>query len=110
MRDLNNALNNHELYFDLGSLEVRSFASPGNEASATNNDNPSIIGGDSCAKGDCICPDDDYEGVIRGFCVALTGSGTVDAADRFALLANWSPWRHQGEMGWVGFEPTSNRL
>ena len=104
-------MDNQGRYFDLGSREVLPFASPGREASAINNDNPSIVGGgDSCAKGDCICPDDDDEGVIRGFCVALAGNGAVGAADLLALLANWSPWRRQGEMGWVGFEPTSNRL
>ena len=106
-----NALDNQGRYFDLGSLEVTSFASRGRETSGINNDNPSIGGGDSCAKGDCICPDDhDDEGVIRGFCVALAGNGAVGAADLFAPLVNWGPWRRQGEMGWVGFEPTSNRL
>ncbi len=94
-----------------GSLEVAPFASPGCEASAIDDDNPPIVGGDSCAKGDCICPDDhDYEGVIRGLGAALVGNGAVGAADLLALLANRSPWRRQGEMGWVGFEPTSNRL
>ncbi len=104
-------MDNQDRYFDLESLKVRSFASPSREASAINNDNPSIVGGDSCAKGDCICPDDDdYEGVIRGFGVALAGNSAVGAADLLALLVNWGPWRRQGEMGWVGFEPTSNRL
>ncbi len=104
-------MDNQGRCFDLGSREVPPVASPGREASAINNDNPSIGGGDSCAKGDCICPDDDdYEGVIRGLCVALAGNGAVGAADLLVPLVNWDPWQRQGEMGWVGFEPTSNRL
>ncbi len=75
-----------------------------------NNDNSSIVVGDSCAKGDCIGPDEYYETVIRSVCDALAGNGAVGAADLLAMPANWSPWRRQGEMGWVGFEPTSNRL
>ena len=59
--------------------------------------------------GDCICPDD-AEGVTRSFCVALAGHGAVGAADLLALLVNWGPWQRQGKVGWVGFEPTSNRL
>ncbi len=108
MGEHRDALDNQGQYFDLGSREVLPFASPGREASAINNDNPSIVG-DSCAKGDCICPDDD-EGVIHGFCVALAGNGAVGAADLLALLANWCPRQRQSEMGWVGFEPTSNRF
>ncbi len=104
-------MDNQDRYFDLGSREVRSFTSPSREASAINNDNPSIVVGDSCAKGDCICPDDnDPEGVIRSLCVALAGNDAVGAADLLAPLVNRGPWRRQGEMGWVGFEPTSNRL
>ena len=104
------ALDNQDRRLDVGSLEVPPVASPGREAAAINNDNPSIVG-DSCAKGDCICPDDDnYEGVIRGLGVALAGNGAVGPADLLALLVNWGRWRRQGEMGWVGFEPTSNRL
>ena len=94
----------------MGSLEVAPVASPGWEASAINDDNPSIVVGDSCAKGDCIGPDDYYETVIRGLGVALASNGAVSAADLLPLLANWDPWRRQGKMGWVGFEPTSNRL
>ncbi len=98
-------------YFDLGSRLVCSFASPGREAPAINDDNLSIVVGDSCAKGDCLCPDNhDYEGVIRGLGVALAGNGAVGATDLLAPLVNWGPWQRQGEMGWVGFEPTSNRL
>ncbi len=98
--------------FDLGSREVPPVASTSREASAIDDDNPSIVVGDSYAKGDCIFPDDhhDYEGVIRGLGVALAGNGAVGAADLLAMPANSSPWRRQGEMGWVGFEPTSNRL
>ena len=104
-------LGNKDRCFDLGRREVRSFAWPGWEAPAINNDKQSIAVGDSRATGDCIClDDDDYEGVIRGLGVALVGNGAVGVADLLALLANWSPWRRQGEMGWVGFEPTSNRL
>ncbi len=104
-------MDNRGRYFDLGSLEVPPVASPGREASAINNDNPSILGGDSCAKGACICPDDDDpEGVIRSLCVALAGNDAAGAADPLAPLVNRGPWRRQGEMGWVGFEPTSNRL
>ncbi len=95
-----NVLDNQGRCFDLGSLEVRSFASPGRETSAIKNDNPPIVGGDSCAKGDCICPvDNDYEGVTRSLCVGLASNGTVRAADLLALLANWSPWQRRGEMG-----------
>ncbi len=73
----------------MGSLRVHPVASPGWEASAIDDDNPWIVGGDSYAKGDCICPDDDdYEGVIRGLGVALVGNGAVGAADLLALPAN----------------------
>ncbi len=85
-------MDNRGWCFDLGSLEVHSFALPGREAPAINNDNPSIGGGDSCPKGGCIFPNDhDYAGVIRGLCVALAGNGAVGAADLLTLLANWSP-------------------
>ena len=92
MRDLDNALDNQGRYFELGSLEAPPGASPSDEASAINNDNPSILGGGSCPKGDCICQDDDNEGVIRGFFVALAGNGAMGAADLLAPLVNWDPW------------------
>lgn len=91
MRDPDHALDNPGRYFDLGSLEVPPFASPGNKASATYNDHPSILSGDSCAMGDGICPDDDNEGVLCGCCVALADNGGMGAADLLTLLVNWHP-------------------
>ncbi len=74
MRERDDASDNRGWCFDLGSREVTPVASLSWEALAISRDNSSIGSGDSCAKGDCICPDDhDYEGVIRGLGVALVG-------------------------------------
>ena len=90
MEERYDALDDRGRCFDLGSREVTPVTSPSWEAPATNNDNSSIVGGDSCAKGDYSCPDDhDYEGVVRGWSVALAGNSAVGAADLLALLANW---------------------